>query len=146
MEPNIQINMMAVFVAVVVCFFFGFLWFTVLFGKAWAIEMGFDPDEKPKSSAMIRGLALNTFGTFLLVWVFSHNIAVWNPATWGLKPSDIPVGMTITMAAIFTWLGFFIPVQLSSVAWAKATWKLFAINSGYHLINLFIIASIITLM
>jgi len=144
--PNIQIDFMAVAIAVIACFFFGFIWFTVLFGKAWAIEMDFDPDEKPEPSAMIKSIAINTFGTFLLVWVFAHNIAVWNPTTWGLSPSEMSDGMNIAMAAIWTWLGFFIPVQLSHVAWGKASWKLFAINSMYHLLNLFIIASIITLL
>ena len=146
MVPNIQIDFIAVAIAVTACFFFGFLWFTVLFGKAWAIEMGFNPDEKPAPSAMMKSLAINTFGTFLLVWIFAHNIAVWNPITWGLAPSEMSDGMNIAMAAVWTWLGFFIPVQLSSIAWGKMSWKLFAINSSYHLINLFIIASIITLL
>ena len=146
MIPNIQIDFIAVASAVVACFFFGFIWFTVLFGKAWAIEMGFDPDDKPEPAAMMKSIAINIFGTFLLVWVFAHNIAVWNPTTWGLAPSEMSDAMNITMAAVWTWLGFFVPVQLSSIAWGKMSWKLFAINSGYHLINLLIIASIITLL
>jgi len=45
---SIQINFLAVIVAVVANFFLGFIWYTPLFGKAWAIEMGFDPNEKPE--------------------------------------------------------------------------------------------------
>jgi len=93
--PNIQIDFIAVAAAVVACFFFGFVWFTVLFGKAWAIEIGFDPNNKPEPSAMMKSMAINTFGTFLLVWVFAHNIAVWNPTTWGLAPSEMSDGMNI---------------------------------------------------
>jgi len=146
MIPNIQVEVTTIIAAFTACFFFGFIWFSVLFGKTWAIEMGFDPDEKPESSYMVRGLTLNALGTLLLVWVFAHNIAVWNPITWGLAPSEMSDGMNTIMAAVWTWLGFFIPVQLSSLTWGKISWKLFTINSFYHLFNLLIAAAIITLM
>jgi Protein of unknown function (DUF1761) len=48
------------------------------------------------------------------------------------------------MAAFYTWLGFFVPVLLSGVAWEKKSWKLFSINAAYHLLALFLVASILT--
>jgi hypothetical protein len=50
------------------------------------------------------------------------------------------------MAAVFTWLGFFIPVDLSAVAWERKSWTLFFINTGYHLLSLVIMAVILTYM
>ena len=41
-EQQLPINMVAILVAVVANFILGFLWYTPLFGKAWAKEMGFD--------------------------------------------------------------------------------------------------------
>ena len=41
---DISINYSAVIVAVVVNFIFGFIWYTPVFGKAWAVEMGMDPE------------------------------------------------------------------------------------------------------
>jgi len=50
------------------------------------------------------------------------------------------------MAAVFTWLGFLLPVDLSTVAWERKSWTLFFINTGYHLISLIIVALIVTFM
>lgn len=142
--PDIQIDMMTVGIAVVANFILGFVWYTLLFRRSWALEMGFDPDEKPEMSGMYRGMALNVLGNFLLAWVFAHNIAVWSPETWGLAPSGISALTHAAAAAFFTWLGFFVPMMLTAVAWEKHSWKLFGINASYHLLALLIVAVILT--
>jgi hypothetical protein len=50
------------------------------------------------------------------------------------------------MAAIFTWLGFFVPVDINTVAWEMKSWKLFFINTGYHLLSLIVVAMILAHM
>lgn len=142
--PDIQISYLTIAIAVAVNFFFGFIWYTVLFKRPWAVEMGFDPDEKPESTGMFRGMALNILGNFLLAYVLAHNIAVWNPVTWGLADSGASALSYAGMAAFFTWLGFFVPVLINTVAWEKKSWKLFAINGVYHLLALFLVAVILT--
>lgn len=49
-------------------------------------------------------------------------------------------------ATLFTWLGFYLPVDLGAVAWEKKSWKLFGINTGYHFTMLLVAAVILTLM
>jgi Protein of unknown function (DUF1761) len=142
--PEIHVSLLGIALAVVVSFFFGFVWYTIIFGRAWALEMGFDPDEKPERREMIRGMLLMVLGNFFLAWVFAHNIAVWNPETWGLAPAGVSAFASAGMAAFYTWLGFFVPVLLSGVAWEKKSWKLFSINAAYHLLALFLVASILT--
>jgi hypothetical protein len=56
-----------------------------------------------------------------------------------------PIG-TIMSSTIFTWLGFYFPVDLGAVAWEKKSWKLFFINTGYHLMMLLVAAVILTYM
>ncbi len=144
--PDIQINYVAILVAVVATFILGFIWYTPLFGKAWAREMGFDPDEKPSGAVMARGMIFMVIGNFLLAYVFAHNIAVWDPETWGQGPSEMsPIG-NAGMAAFFTWLGFFLPVDLGAVAWEKKSWKLFGINTVYHFLALLVTAMILVYM
>lgn len=147
MEPNIDINYTAVLIAVVANFFLGFIWYTPLFGKLWAKELGLKMDEKPASSVMIKGMAIMVIGNFLMAYVFAHNIAVWNPVTWGLAaPADMtPVNMAL-MASIFTWLGFYLPGDLSRMAWENNSWKLFFINTVYHFLSLLVAAMIISYM
>ena len=55
--------------------------------------------------------------------------------------------MANVMSAVgFTWVGFYLPGDLSRVAWEKASWKLFAINTGYHFAMLLVAALILTNM
>ena len=133
--PAIEINLLSIILAVVVSFIFGFVWYTMIFGRIWAVEMGFDPDETPAKAAMLRGMGLMILGNFFLAWVFAHNLAVWDAQTWGVGPSEFSTMGRATTGALFTWLGFFVPVQLSAVAWEKKSWRLFCINSSYHLLD-----------
>ena len=144
--PDIQINYLAVIIAVVANFILGFIWYTPLFGRAWAKEMGFDPDEKPPGSEMAKGLIFMVIGNFFLAYVFAHNIAVWDPETWGQGPSEMSKMANVASAAFFTWLGFFVPVDLNTVSWERKSWKLFGINTGYHLISLLVVAAILIYM
>ena len=144
--PVIEVNMVAVLIAVVANFVLGFLWYTPLFGRAWANEMGFDPNEKPATSVMVRGMIFMVIGGFLLAYVFAHNMAVWNPETWGKGPAEMSAAATAGMAAFWTWLGFFVPVDLAGVAWEKKSWKLFGINTGYHFVSLLVVAMILAHM
>src|SRR5580700_6392915 len=129
---QIHINYLAILFAVVANFIFGFIWYTPLFGKRWGREQGMDMTQKPKSSEMFRGMAFMVLGSFLLAWVFAHNIAAWSFVP---DMKNISLFASAMMAAIFTWLGFFLPVDLSTVAWERKSWTLFFINTGYHLIS-----------
>lgn len=141
--PEINVSIVAVLIAVVANFFFGFLWYTPLFGKAWAKEIGMSTDRKPTGGEMARGMIFMVIGNFLFAWVLAHNMAVWNPETWGLPPSDMSPAAAAGMAAVFTWLGFYVPTDIGVVAWEGKSWKLFFINTCYHLISLVIAAMII---
>ena len=140
---EMQINMMAVLVAVVANFILGFLWYTPLFGKAWATEMGFDTNVKPSGGEMAKGLIFMVIGNFFLAYVFAHNMAAWSYVPGMDEMSN---SANIMNAVIFTWLGFYLPVDIGAVAWEKKSWKLFGINTGYHFAMLLVAAVILTYM
>ncbi|MGB2867737.1 MAG: DUF1761 domain-containing protein [Bacteroidota bacterium] len=56
-----------------------------------------------------------------------------------------PATMALS-SAFFTWLGFFVPVDLGVVAWEQKSWKLFGINSAYHFLSLLIVSAIVSYM
>ena len=143
MEQDLNINLLAVLLAVVANFILGFLWYTPIFGNAWAKELGFDITVKPPASVMVRGMAIMVIGNFLLAYVLAHNIAAW---TYVPGMDSMPVIGKILNASVFTWLGFYLPGDLSRVAWEKESWKLFWINTGYHFLMLLVAATILTLM
>ena len=146
MMPAIHLNFFAILIATVVNFLVGFLWYTPFFGKIWAKELGLKITKKTKISALIRGMIFTIVGSFFMAYVFSHNIAVWNPVTWGLAPNGMDKTTSALMAAIFTWLGFYFPVDLGVVAWEQKSWKLFFINTGYHFVSLLVMAFILIFM
>lgn len=148
MEPIIHLNYLAISIAVVANFIFGFIWYTPLFGKAWARELGIKLEEgqKPPAGALIKGMLMNLIGNFFLAFVLYHNIAVWNPVTWA-QPSDGGAAWAYALTASgFTWLGFYLPVDLNTVAWEGKSWKFFFINTTYHLLSLILVAMIVTHM
>lgn len=141
MEMNI--NMTAILVAVVANFFLGFLWYTPLFGKAWAKEMGFDTNVKPSGGEMAKGMIIMVIGNFFLAYVFAHNIAAWSFVPGSSEMSSMANVMSSTF---FTWLGFYLPVDIGTVTWERKSWKLFGINTGYHFMMLLVSSLILTLM
>lgn len=143
---NIHINYLAIGIAVIAHFVLGFIWYTPLFGKAWAKEMGFDMTQPPPKGAMLKGMVFMLIGNFFMAFVFAHNMAVWNPVTWGLPPSEVSASMNALQAAMFTWLGFFLPVDIGVVTWEMKSWKLFWINTGYHFASLLLVAMILAHM
>ena len=135
-----KINIAAVLVAVVVNFVLGFIWYTKLFMKAWTKEIGYDPNMRPDKKTMMKGMAFMIIGNFLFAWVLA-----WTMAGWQFIPNAKEMGPLVNgiNSAIFLWLGFFVPVHLSAIVWEKKTWKLFAINGGYHLASLLAAALIL---
>lgn len=136
------LNYAAILVTVVANFILGFLWYTPLFGKIWAREMGFDAGGNATAGQLAKGLIMMVIGNFLLAFVFAHNIGAW---TFVPGMDQMPASGKILNAAIFTWLGFYVPSDLTTVAWEKRSWKLFFINTGYHLALLLVAATILTL-
>jgi hypothetical protein len=143
MDEQVHINVVAVLVATAANFVLGFLWYTPLFGKAWAKEMKFDTSVKPPASALAKGMIFMVIGNFFMAYCFAHNNMAWTfvPGMDTYTPAE-----TIGTATFFTWLGFYLPGDLSRVAWEGASWKLFGINTAYHFLMLLVAATILTLM
>jgi hypothetical protein len=144
--PDIQPNFVAVAVAVVLNFLLGYAWYTPLFGRIWARELGLPADRPTPGTALATGLFANVAGCFLVAVVLSNNIAAWTPRTWGIQGEDLAPLSQGLQAAIFTWLGFFVPPLLNGLAWEKRGWKLTGIHGGYHLASLLVAGLVITHM
>lgn len=142
MEPTISINIPAILACVVAAMVVGFLWFGPLFGKPWARHMGMEDMEAPGGAAMARSMALFALGNFLIAYAFLHGIDVWRASSWGLSP-DIANTTLVFNSAFFTWLGFFLPIQIGRVAWEQKGWGLVTINAAFDLVRLLIFAVIL---
>lgn len=142
MEEGTQLNYIAIVVVTIANFFVGYVWYTPLFGKAWAKEMGVDTSGGAPAGSLARGLIMNVIGNFLMAYVFASNMMAWSFVP---MPPDMAGNavMTILMASVFTWLGFYVPTDLNTVAWERKSWKFFAINASYHYVTLLVAAVIL---
>src|SRR3989338_6572818 len=137
----LQINVVAVLVATVATLILGFFWYAKLFAKPWMREMGYDPNMRPDGKTMTKGMALSVIGNFLFAWVLAFYFAGWRLLPGG--PAEFGTLAFALNSALSVWIGFFLPVHLSKVAWEKHSWKLFSINSGYHLVATGVVALIL---
>lgn len=141
--PEITISYPAIVMAVINQFLLALVWYGVIFRYRWSREIGVNPDVRPSKKYIGRGFALMFVSVTLMAWVLAHNMAVWNPATWGREPGDQDLLLAVS-AGFFTWLGFVAPVLLAAVAWGRKSWAYFALNGAYYLLGLIIMA--ITIM
>jgi hypothetical protein len=142
MQPAIEINFTGIAAAVIASFLFGWLWFGPLFGRTWARLMGMRMDAKPGPGVMVRGMLLAVVGAFLTAYVLFFSTNVWRESVWGVG-TDAPAYVYGFFSGFFTWLGFYVPMLLSAVAWEGRSWKLFALNATYHFLNLQLIAMLV---
>lgn len=130
MCPITHQSILSLIIAIVAGFVFGSIWYGPLFGKAWATLMGFDTtckDKKPPVQSLLLTLLGTALSTIALAYIFNH----YKPScTYG--------------AAFVIWIGFYIPLLLSPIAWEGKSWKVFIIHAGFYLLNLQLITAILT--
>lgn len=148
MDPNsfdvAELNWLAIAIAIVFNMILGFLWYSpkTPTGKVWMRAMGMPADVKPTGGQMAKGLILMIVGSFLMFFVFAHNFWVYedayrNAATGGDATYELGI-MDGVWGALFTWLGFFVPLLWSSQAWEGKPWSLFFVNAAYYLVALLV--------
>lgn len=134
-----ELNYLAILLAVGAQFGIGFVWYGPIFGKIWGKIHGFDKLSKETQQKMMKemgpyyGLQLfvTVITTFVLA-IFIENLSGWNP-----------YGM-----AFFFWLGFTVPAQVSAVIFGGTPreWIItkIALQSGAALICYEVAAAILS--
>ena len=119
MHDMLDVNWFAVVAAAVSAFVLGGLWYGPLFKNAWCREAGMDPNAPPK------GHPAKTFGVaFLLSLITAWAFAWFLPA----KPDlVVAVRAGALIGALYVATSFGI-----NYAFAQRSFKLWAIDAGYH--------------
>ena len=143
-----DLNWLAIGLSVLAMMIIGFVWYAPWFptGKVWSRNMGMDPKNMPKPPAgkMAVSMLLMVIGSFLMMFVFAHTNLVYEDAfrntdTGGEEGFDLRITDTLT-GAVFTWLGFIVPLCLNAVAFENKPWSMFFVNAGYYLVGLSVAA------
>ena len=139
----VDVNYLAVLAGALSNMVIGFLWFGPLFGKQWIGLMGFDPAkaEEMKTQAKAKGMGKYYAGAFVgalvMSYVLAHSIEF---AGFYMLVDGVKAGLS---TGFWMWLGFIVPVTLSSVIWEGKSWKLWMFNLAYWLVALLAMGAII---
>jgi hypothetical protein len=131
----IYLNGWAIAAAALSTIVIGFLWYGPLFGTAWLKEMGVSPDFKPDPALLKRSMCLMIAGAILTAVALACGIEICRPSTWQTGDDAAPAVYAVS-AALFAWVGFYVPMLLGGVAWENRSWKWFRINAGFHFASL----------
>ena len=132
-----SVSILAIIGSGIVSMIVGYVWYGPLFGKMWSQLQGWNADEmKAKQSQnMMKSYGMMFIGSLVLA------------AVLGMFARTVGA-LTITdglMVGFWAWLGFALPLLLSSVLWEGKSWKLYALNAGYNLVQFALIGAIVTL-
>jgi hypothetical protein len=134
-----ELNFIAIGIAAVVQFIVGAIWYMPLFGGVWGRMHGFDalsPEaQKSAQKQMMPLLVIQFFVTCVTTTVFAL-LVTGLPAEWNRY------GL-----ALFFWLGFVLPTQVSAVLFGgtEPRWvvKKIMIMSGGSLVNYLMLALVL---
>lgn len=135
---EITINFWVVLGAAIASMVVGSLWYSpLMFAKPWMRLSGLTEERMNQAKARgMGGLYITQFvASLVMSYVLYHFIFLWDVA-----------GLTELWQMVFwLWLGFIATVLLGSVLWEGRPIRLYLINSLYWLVNIFVMAGIITL-
>lgn len=131
----IDVNYLAVIAAAMLAFGFGSLWYGVVLAKPWMAAQGFTREELEADSQSMG----KTFGLTFLVYLFLALVmAMLVDLT---EPADVNQGLWLGLMA---WFGFMVPVNLTSVLYARKGLSLFVIDGVYQMIVALMVAAVVT--
>lgn len=128
---EVEVNFIAVLLAAVVNMAIGFVWYSpVMFAKKWMKLMGYTTESMKKDQKeMGKWYGLSFLVALVTGYVLTHVMVLSE------NFFHYPMLQTGLTTAFWMWLGFVMPVQLTSTIFSKEkNLELFAINTGYQLL------------
>jgi hypothetical protein len=128
-----SLNNLAILVSAVILWVLGAIWYSpALFAKQWIQLLGIKV-EPGKKDGMLLGMTASFIGDLVLSFILS-TIIMWSNATGFGKGAVI---------GVLVWMAFFAAPNLPQGIYERRPFKLFAINSGYWLVGLFIVSGLL---
>lgn len=131
----VPVNYLAVVVAAVAAMVVGMAWYSpLLFGKQWMRLRGIDPASMQGMKFPAGLMVQELVATLVMAFVISQ-FAAWLGA--GSALAGIVLGLWL-------WVGFVATVMFGATLWEKYPLGLFVINAGLRLVNIVLMAVIIS--
>ena len=120
-----------IFVAAILQWLFGGLWYGLMFKKSWRTLVGYAEGEKATNQAF--GLVVSFVACFCLSFVMEHMIGWAGTVTF---TGGFKIG-------VLCWAGFQAPVLLAQHVFERRRVNLFAINASYWLMAMGIAGAVL---
>jgi hypothetical protein len=138
-----QLNYLSVFVAGLVIFLLGGLWYSpILFAKRWVALQG-RTEEQMRADAAKANMPVMYFIAFICGLIIAWGIAVlanhFPPAT---PLSGLQWAMRGAKLGLFCWFAFVAPTSFAMSIFSTKPKALWVIDSGYNLVS-FVLAGIV---
>jgi len=128
-----SLNFLAILVSGIILWVLGAIWYSpALFAKPWMEILGIKKGEGKQSGLML-GMIASFIGDLVLSFILAH-IIFWANA-FGFANGCV--------LGVLVWIGFIAAPNLPQGIYEKRPFKLFAINSGYWLLGLFIVGGLL---
>lgn len=133
MIPFPQINHLAVISCAILLWLLGAAWYSpAMFANKWMQLLGITR-EPGKRDGLLLGMTASFLGDLVMSFVLA-NIVVW------AQISGFGRGAVL---GVLMWIGFIAAPNLPQGLYERRPFKLFAINSGYWLVGLFLVGGIL---
>jgi len=134
-----SIDLLGVLVASIVAMIIGGLWYSpILFGKMWMELSGLSNERAARAKE--KGMWKLYIGQFIIALIASYALAYF------IAVQEITTITAVLTLGFWLWLGFHVPILVSSILWEGKSPKLFVLNGLQNLITLFIIGIILVLI
>ena len=139
-----EVNYLAVFVAGLVIFLLGGLWYSpILFAKRWIALQG-RTEEQMRADAAASNMPVMYLIAFICALIIAWAMAVLTnpfvPET--ASPTSTWIWRGVKLGAL-TWFGFALPTSFATAIFSLKPKKLWLIDSGYNLVSFVIAGAII---
>ena len=138
----VPINYLGVFLAAISFMVLGFLWYSpTLLGKPWMKLKGYSASTlKTEQKKMGKFYALSFILALLTAYILAHVME------FSLNYFHYPRVQTGLTSAFYMWLGFVMPVQTTTMIFGEKKWKLLAIDTGYQLVGLMLMGTVLGML
>lgn len=132
---EVNINYLAILVCGILSMVVGAMWYGPIFGKLWMKQYNYTEEDLSKDFNPAKTYGFAFLGHIVMALVLAYLISLTNAST-------LLDGIRVSLSA---WLGFIAATMFVNKLFARKSFTLFFIDSGYQLVNMILFGIILVI-
>jgi len=133
---DVAVNWMGILLAALAYFILGIIWYApALFGHRW-FKHEWNVTTEPRAISCMMCYVGEVIIGLIMAYVLALFIQLSEASQW----------FEGAVVSFWTWLGFVATVKFSSLLWGRRTLKSFLVHTGFMLVSLLIMGSILVVL